>query len=430
MANYKIVRLQGIGMEMAIDNVYKKRSDLINQPFVVQRDAFFDEKISHAGGFIEAMNDLGNEAYEIFYDCRIMQQTWAREKGVKYDEGQWQSDILLAQIRELQPDVLFFQDIFSMPPEMRINIKELIPSVRIKAIQKGYPGETSDLSDADILFVSSPILYERYKDLQPYLIYHPFDDSILTRLNNHQFSGNDRDGGLSFVGSVRAPERRYWMLRELIKKTNIEIWGLEYKDDYERIKTVKGMLRSAAKEVLISLYGSHIPKSLKGQFIPKKLKRLILEIEESYKEQNIELSYGIEIGKLPNNTLKEMYPYRCHEPVFGIEYYQLLKSSDIVFNMHSTAAKNTVDNMKMFETTGAGTCLVTDTGSNMKDLFEEDKEVVTYSSVDEAIEKIRFLLNHENERKKIAKAGQARTLKDHTIMNRSRQIDEIIQKKI
>jgi hypothetical protein len=238
--------------------------------------------------------------------------------------------------------------------------------------------------------------------------------------------------GFSFVGHVRSPEQRYWMLRELIKKTNIEIWGLENKGDYEKrkigIHTVKGILKSAAKKVLISLYGSHIPTSLKGQSIPKKLKRLILEIEESYKEQNIEVSYGVKIGKSSNIALKEMYPYRCHEPVFGIEYYQLLQSSDIVFNMHSTAAKNTVDNMKMFEITGVGTCLLTDTGSNMKDLFEEDKEVVTYSSIDEAVEKVTYLLNHPDEAEQIAKAGQARTLKDHTIMDRCNQIDEVIQK--
>lgn len=419
-------------MKMAIDNVYQKRPDLINQPFVVQLDAFFEEKISHAGGFIEAMNDIGNESYEIFYDCRIMQQTWAREKGLKYDEGQWQTDILLAQLMDIQPEVVYLQDIYAMPLGMRNILKELVPSIRIKAIQKGYPGERSDLSDADILFVSSPILYERYKYIQPYLVYHPFDDTILTRLRNYEVIGNDQNVEFSFVGSIRAPERRYWMLRELIKKTNIEIWGLEDKADYEnRITTLskmKGMLISAAKKGLVPLYGTHIPLSLKGQFIPKKLKKLILKIEESFKEQNREISYGIEIGKLPNNTLREMYISRCHKPLYGMDYYYLLFNSNIVFNMHSTAAKNTVDNMKMFEVTGVGSCLFTDTGTNMKDLFEEDKEVVTYRSVDEAVEKVSYLLDHPDEADQIAKAGQARTLRDHTVMNRCQQIDEVIQK--
>jgi len=72
--------------------------------------------------------------------------------------------------------------------------------------------------------------------------------------------------------------------------------------------------------------------------------------------------------------------------------------------------------------------LLTDTGSNMSDLFEEDKEVVTYRTVDEAVEKVNYLLEHPAEAEQIAKAGQARALKDHTIMNRCLQIDEVIQK--
>ena len=133
---------------------------------------------------------------------------------------------------------------------------------------------------------------------------------------------------------------------------------------------------------------------------------------------------------LPKKTLSEMYPERCHKPLFGIDYYRLLMRSKIVFNLHSEAAENTVDNMKMFEITGVGACLITDTGSNMKDLFEEDKEVVTYSSMEEAIEKVKFLMNHEEERKKIAQAGQARTLRDHTVKQRCEVIHEIIKKKL
>jgi len=39
-----------------------------------------------------------------------------------------------------------------------------------------------------------------------------------------------------------------------------------------------------------------------------------------------------------------------------------------------------------------------------------------------------ILMNHPDEAEQIAKAGQARTLKDHTIMDRCNQIDEVIQK--
>jgi spore maturation protein CgeB len=49
-------------------------------------------------------------------------------------------------------------------------------------------------------------------------------------------------------------------------------------------------------------------------------------------------------------------------------------------------------------------------------------------AVNECIEKVKWLLEHPQERELIAKAGQARTLKDHTFAQRAVQLDEIIRK--
>jgi spore maturation protein CgeB len=58
--------------------------------------------------------------------------------------------------------------------------------------------------------------------------------------------------------------------------------------------------------------------------------------------------------------------------------------------------------LRLFETTGIGTCLLTDWKPNISELFEP----VTYRSPAEALEKARGLLDHEPERQKIARAGQ------------------------
>ncbi|MBK7501080.1 MAG: glycosyltransferase family 1 protein [Ignavibacteriales bacterium] len=50
---------------------------------------------------------------------------------------------------------------------------------------------------------------------------------------------------------------------------------------------------------------------------------------------------------------------------------------------------------------------------NISDFFEPDKEVVTYNSSEECVEKVNWLLLHPNELKQIADAGQKRTLKIH-----------------
>lgn len=81
----------------------------------------------------------------------------------------------------------------------------------------------------------------------------------------------------------------------------------------------------------------------------------------------------------------------------------------------------------MFEVTGVGSCLLTDRGNETAHLFVPDEEIVTYSSIDECIEKVNYLLNNESVRIKIAQKGKARTLKDHTVMNRCQQVNEILQ---
>jgi spore maturation protein CgeB len=74
-----------------------------------------------------------------------------------------------------------------------------------------------------------------------------------------------------------------------------------------------------------------------------------------------------------------------------------------------------------------GACLLTDWKNNLKELFVPEQEVVTYKSVDECVEKVKWLLGHPQERQMIARAGQARTLKDHTFTHRAVQLDKIIK---
>jgi spore maturation protein CgeB len=82
--------------------------------------------------------------------------------------------------------------------------------------------------------------------------------------------------------------------------------------------------------------------------------------------------------------------------------------------------------MRLFEATGAGACLMTDRKVNLAEMFEPDVEVVTYSSVEECSEKVRYLLDHDSERESIAAAGQRRVLRDHTFENRARFLNDLI----
>ncbi len=86
--------------------------------------------------------------------------------------------------------------------------------------------------------------------------------------------------------------------------------------------------------------------------------------------------------------------------------------------------------MRLFEATGVGTCLLTSFRPNLPNLFEIDREIVTYSSPDECAEKARWLLENPEDRERIARAGQQRTLRDYTFEKRADLMDELIRRKL
>ena len=71
--------------------------------------------------------------------------------------------------------------------------------------------------------------------------------------------------------------------------------------------------------------------------------------------------------------------------------------------------------------------LMTDWKPNLSNVFRLDDEVVAYRSTAECIEKARWLLDHPEARAAIARAGQARTLHEHTYFHRAHHVDEIIK---
>ena len=63
--------------------------------------------------------------------------------------------------------------------------------------------------------------------------------------------------------------------------------------------------------------------------------------------------------------LIQKFPTRCQQAVMGLDMYNILKSSVLTVNRHTDASNGRVGNMRMFEATGLGTCLVTDDGKNI-----------------------------------------------------------------
>lgn len=437
MKNYRILRIQGITYPGAEDIIYQSNKKLGNSSYSAQLEAILERKIVHSGGFSKAMKALGNSAYEIIFDCERLQKTWAQERGFEYSKNSWRLEIVLGQIKEIRPEILYLQDIFSLPYAVRHSIKELCPYIRLVVIQKGYPGETRDLSDADILLVSSPVLYRRYRQLKPHLVYHSFDDGILDELGAIGDGNQSEQKEFVFAGSARFPEIRYWALIKVARETELQMWLHEDEisvdkntnaGEWSELIDKKKTIRNTVQRYGLRKLGKGLKWAIKN-IGRSGLIGFYFEIGNILKSRRAIRKMGVKRNKTDGRLpvyLKDIYPQRVHPPVFGIDYYQLLSWSKVVFNIHSEKAHRTVDNMKMFEITGVGSCLLTDYGDNINDLFVPDEEIVTYSSLAEAVDKVEYLLNNAEERQKIAAAGKKRTLRDHNVLRRCEHVHEII----
>lgn len=120
--------------------------------------------------------------------------------------------------------------------------------------------------------------------------------------------------------------------------------------------------------------------------------------------------------------------HNFHGQIWGTEMFKVLYNSRIVLNRHSRIAGEYANNMRLYETTGVGSLLITDNKKNIGELFVPGKEVIVYNNAEDAAEKIRYFLSHEPERKRIAKAGQKRTLTEHTYLNRMKELKAIVEK--
>ena len=171
------------------------------------------------------------------------------------------------------------------------------------------------------------------------------------------------------------------------------------------------------------------PVSFVGGFAPSHPDR-IPWLEELLSEVEVDIfCYGLERTR-PDSPIRRHYRGQA----WGWSMYQTLQRSRITLNRHARldvrGSVNTdwSNNMRLYEATGVGTCLLTEQRPHLHKLFEPDREVITYRDTAECIEKIGYYLAHEEERAAIARAGQQRTLREHLYTDRMGELLDIFRR--
>ena len=139
---------------------------------------------------------------------------------------------------------------------------------------------------------------------------------------------------------------------------------------------------------------------------------------------------GIQVWGKGVDSLSASSPlHQCWKgEAWGVDMYRMLARSRITINHHIDVSEGFANNMRLFEATGVGSLLMTDWKANLTDMFEPGKEIVAYRHPEECVQLVRHYLAHESARAAVARAGQERTLRDHTYLSRMTELVEIVKR--
>ncbi|MGA2121757.1 MAG: glycosyltransferase [Methanoregula sp.] len=371
---------------------------------------FIQTRYSTSDFYERNLKEHGNEVQQFYSSVEFFQKAWARDNSVSFRTNNWYKDIIISQVIQYQPDIIFLNDIYKINRDVRNEIREAYDkNVIIIGSLTAYTNDFASFNDLDLMITGVPSFYENFTKAgcNAYFMPFAFEKTLLNEITRQKTPDID----FAFMGSLGNGidnfSLRYALIDDLLKNTPITVWG-----DIED-KRLSGFDMTALN------YSYKINKMMNFFRISTDIRKKI---------PFIRLAANCVLD--PNYpALNTIYPDRIHRPIFGLEYYSAMANSKIVLNVHhGENSSKFAANMRLFEATGTGTCLITDWKENLSTLFEPDTEVVTYRDATECIKKVKYLLENPAEREAIAKAGQQRTLKDHTYELRMAEINKEINK--
>jgi spore maturation protein CgeB len=311
----------------------------------------------------------------------------------------------MEQAVKFRPYIVFMNDSASFNRAWLAELKSRCQTLKLVVGWCAAAGsDRSTLGCYDIVLSSSFPMVKQFRQsgLRAELLHHSFDPRVLTRIDSTIQPTID----FSFIGRLVLREgfhhQRADLLEELSRVLPLEVYTPAGGKSFFR--RARSILRSTAYCTVQKLH--HL--GMNKQFIA-----------------NLP---GVGRAASWTEPPRDIHLARRMKPaVYGLEMYETFARSKVTLNIHGEIASSWTGNIRLFEATGVGTCLVTDWKKNISDLFRPDSEVVTYKSVYECIEKVQWLLKNPGIRKEIASAGQRRTLLDHTYAKRADQLDSFFR---
>jgi hypothetical protein len=129
---------------------------------------------------------------------------------------------------------------------------------------------------------------------------------------------------------------------------------------------------------------------------------------------------GTKLGDLGRT---ELLPYLSFSK---LREYASRSKINLVITRAAHASVYASSSSRPFELASMGCCMVANPYLGIEEWFEPGKEIFVVNSTEEAVDRYRYLLAHETERRAAGEAARARVLNEHTFRHRARQLVEII----
>ena len=383
---------------------YRENAGTENFTYQEQFDHLMAQKYGYSDFFARHFREIDVNAHEIIYNAAPLQKAWARENGSRKDG----LPLIIEQLKKIRPEVVMFQDSTGFTAEFIRKIRGEVKSVRIVTGLYCSPYTTETLRsyrEYDFLLCCSPAFKQIITEQggKSYLFYHSFEKKIAGSIDQ---PGKDFD--LIFAGS--------FVTQKDFHSGRLEFIG-ELLDHGIDLKIIGEVVKDAG----ILLYGKQAVY-LSGVIFRKLGLTRILARMPVYKKFML-------LNEMPGKTEipERMADQVISKPVFGKKMYEFIARSRIGLNIHAGIAGDYAANIRLFEITGMGSLLLTERKKNISDLFVPGEEIVVYDSAEDCAEKIHWLLDHEQEMEHIARRGQDRTFREHSVESRVGYLDQIIR---
>ena len=396
-----------------LQQFYKKNPKLKFEGYTNQYQTLMADCFGWADFWTHALRNFGYDVWEPVSNAEPMQKAWAHENGINFDEKRWLTDIVIAQIKCFGPDIIFVNDYSTFKADFFRRLRNECPTIRLIIGWCGAPySDVNVFKEYDLVLSNIPEFVKDFnlQGLRSKYMHHAFEPRILNKIKKNR----EKKCNISFVGSIVKASgfhtKREKLLGKIVQEVDLEIFS-----DINN-PSLKELVLQLSKRKIYDLV--QITKGVPGSMLFLENLPKIRNFTRMKNRPCISRKVDSKISSVSKKAL------------FGLSMYQKLYESKIALNTHIDISILYASNMRLFEATGVGTCLLTEWQPNLIELFDVDRDVVTYQNVEEAIEKIRYLQLNEKECLKIGLAGQKRALENHTFDIRAQQLDKIIRQNI